>query len=134
MGNDSSNIEDQRKVEAFKQRFRQIGPQEDSKYGKYDLYEDSHSSNSKTLVIQKVVDFSSKEEHREMATTLKRREGIKSPYLCELFGSFNCSEATMCSTLYFLGILYEYPTYDLEQDLKNRLRLPETSPDKVDSV
>ena len=110
-----------------------MGESNDARFGKFKLYEEKIASSRtiKERVVSKTVEPSSEDEFTKFNQFMRRREEIRLPHLCRLFDVFDSSEDLLCGKFHRLTFFYEYCTYDLEMDLNNRSKLPNTHSDKV---
>jgi len=131
MGNSSSGGNGKSFKEMI-QQYQDLGEQHDTRYGRCRLYQER--ARPETKVVAKTFEFASKVEYNQFFQRLKRREEVKSPHLCKVYGGFDSTDDTLCVSFYKLTLLYEHSPYDLEQDLLNRMRLPNNNPDKVDCI
>lgn len=134
MGNKQSEAHaDQKRWLEFKEQFNEVGDQKDARYGEYKLFESKTAKPStlKEKVVVRVMQLTSEEEFVNLTQLYKRREQLKSPFLCKLHGFIDTSEVQICGRLPRISVLYEYCNYDLEMDLVNRSRLTNNHPEKV---
>ena len=137
MGNSQTNEKlDQQKLLAFTGKFTDMGDYQDTRYGKYKLYEEKtiDSRPTKEKVVSKTVEPTSEDDFKKYLQLMRRREEIRSPHLCKVYGVYDSSEELLCGKFHRLTFLYEHCTYDLEMDLGHRTRLPNNHPDKVAGV
>ena len=136
MGNKESTEKlDKQRFLAFKEKYTDMGEYQDPRYGKHRLYEENSAGprSTKEKVVAKTVEPTREDDFSKIMQMIKRREEIRSPHLCKVYGVYDASEALLCGTFHRLTYLYEHCTYDLEMDLTNRSRLPNTHSDKVGS-
>jgi hypothetical protein len=82
-------------------------------------------------VIWKTIDMPTGEEFELIFKQARLREQLQCPFLCKLYKSLDSSESTLCNKFYRITYLYEHTSYNLEEDLTSRLKLPNNNPDKV---
>lgn len=134
MGNKhSEDATDKQKFLLFKEQFVDSGDRQDARYGKYKLYESKTvlPGGNKEKVVAKTIEAGTNDEFVKSTQLMKRREQLRSPHLCKVYGAFDTSEELLCGHFYRMTFMYEYCTYDLEMDLVNRSRLANNHPDKV---
>lgn len=133
MGNKQTNEKlDQQRLLAFQEKYTDLGDRQDERYGKVKLYEDKTGyGTNKEKVVSKTVEPSSEDDFVKYLQLMRRREEIRSPHLCKVYGVYDSSEELLCGKFYRLTFLYEHCSYDLEMDLNNRSRLANSHPDKV---
>ena len=134
MGNNQSNEKkDQQRFLDFKDKYTDMGDYQDTRYGKHRIYEENSvgQKHVKEKVVVKTVEATDTDTFNKFLQLLRRREEIRSPHLCRLYGVFDSSEELICGKFHRLTFAYENCTYDLEMDLTNRSRLANNHPDKV---
>lgn len=114
-------------------RFEALGESTDVRYGKHNLYLEKVVTNKggRNKIVEKTIEFSTKEDKNQFFQKVKRRQELKSPYLCLIYGCFDTSPQSVCGQFYSTCFLYEFCPYDLETDLTQRMRLPNTNHEKV---
>lgn len=134
MGNSNSeSAAEKQKFLAFKEKYVDVGDRQDPRYGKYKMYESVAAGlgQNKEVVVARTFEAANGEEFNKIAQVVKRREQLRSPYLCKMYGAYDASEEMVCGNFYRMTYMYEYVSYDLDMDLVNRSRLPTNHPDKV---
>lgn len=131
--NQSDDSSDAKRFASFKDQFADVGDRQDNRFGKFKMYESivSQPGVGKEKVVAKLLEAGNKEEFNRVAQLIKRREQLRSPFLCKVYGAFDSSEDLICGSFHRMTYLYEYVNYDLDMDLVNRARLPNNHPDKV---